>query len=134
MAFYLDTSAFLKLVVVEAESSDLRAWMDSAHPGLFASELLRVEALKVARQCGPLTVRLARRALLTVTLVSLTTDICNAASRLDPPGLRSLDALHLATALAVGEDLDAVVTYDARLADAAMGQGLAVLPNHGSWH
>jgi predicted nucleic acid-binding protein len=50
----------------------------------------------------------------------------DAAGFLDWPRLRSLDAIHLATALALGDDLDAIMTYDQRMADAARGFGLRV--------
>jgi predicted nucleic acid-binding protein len=62
-----------------------------------------------------------------VTLVEVTTAVFEEAGRLDPPTLRSLDALHLAAALDLGDDLEGVVTYDERLAEAAMSNGVAVV-------
>ncbi len=62
-----------------------------------------------------------------VTLVQITTAVFTAAGRLDPPALRSLDAVHLAAALDLGDELDGLVTYDVRLAEAAKANGVAVV-------
>ena len=69
----------------------------------------------------------ARAVLDSITLVKLTTATFDAAGRLEPVLLCMLDALHLAVALDLGDDLDAVVTYDDRLAEAARSNGVAVL-------
>lgn len=61
------------------------------------------------------------------TLVHLTPAVCEDAGRLDPPGLRSLDAIHLAAALDLGDDLEGLVTYDDRLAEAAVSNGVAAV-------
>lgn len=60
-------------------------------------------------------------------IVELDETIASAAARVEPPSLRSLDAIQLASALAIGEELEAVVTYDRRMADAARAAGLAVM-------
>jgi len=65
-----------------------------------------------------------REVLDSITLLIVTADILDAAGRLDPPMLRTLDAVHLATALALGDDLESIVTYDARLAAAAQANGV----------
>ena len=127
MAYYLDTSAFLKLVVEERGSAELRDWIDAEQPEFFASDLLGVEALRAARHRGPLTLQLANRSLRAVTLVAVSPAICDAAARLGPANLRSLDAIHLATALAAGDDLDGIITFDARMTQAAEDLGLVVL-------
>jgi uncharacterized protein len=69
----------------------------------------------------------ARAVLDAVTLIEVTTTIFEEAGRLDPTLLRSLDAVHLAAALALGDDLEGLVTYDERLADAARRNGVAVV-------
>ena len=69
----------------------------------------------------------ARAVLDAVTVLTLPTEVFEAAGRLDPELLRSLDAVHLASALMLGDDLDALVTYDERLALAARGNGVAVV-------
>lgn len=124
MAHYLDTSAFLKLVVRERGSAALRRWVQESERELFASDLLRVESLRAARRHSTDAVAAVRAALRSVTLVALAPSICEHAADLDPVILRSLDALHLATALAVGDDLEAIVTYDERMIAAAGLLGL----------
>ena len=69
----------------------------------------------------------AREVLSTLTTTRLTPAICDAAGRLDPPALRSLDALHLASALDLGDDLEALVSYDERQAQGARALGLRVV-------
>jgi predicted nucleic acid-binding protein len=68
----------------------------------------------------------AREVLDGLVLVDVTTATFEAAARLDPAILRTLDAIHLASALDLGDDLDGLVTYDARLGDAARAHGVAV--------
>jgi predicted nucleic acid-binding protein len=69
----------------------------------------------------------AREVLDAVTLVHVTSAVSEDAGRLDPSGLRSLDAIHLAAALDLGDDLEGLITYDDRLADAAVSNGVAVV-------
>jgi len=127
MAYYLETSAFLKLVTTEPETSALHSWVQQEDPTLFSSDLLRTEALWAARRYSVEAHRLARRRLEALTFLSLTTDICERAADLDPAILRSLDALHLASALSVAEELEGIVTYDERLRAAADLHGVAVV-------
>jgi predicted nucleic acid-binding protein len=126
LAFYVDTSAYLKLVVAEPESRALRAWVGKQQDGAFASELLRVEALRTARRHSAEAMVLAREGLNAITLVNVTSDICDRAAELDPTIMRSLDAVHLATALSAGDALSCVVTYDQRLAEACLAHGVRV--------
>lgn len=127
MAFYLDTSAFLKLVVAEAESAALRAWSTDPAVQLASSDLLRTEALRTARRHSPEALFQARTLLDGVALMSVTPDVCERAAELDPSILRSLDALHLASALMLGDSLEGVVTYDTRLAAACAVVGVPVI-------
>ena len=62
-----------------------------------------------------------------VTLVEVRTGVFEEAGRLDPSAMRSLDAVHLAAALDLGDDLEGLVTYDDRLAEAAEANGVAVV-------
>ena len=124
MGFYIDTSAFVKLIVSEAESRALRSWVKARDAELFSSELLRVEALRTARRHSQKALLAAREGLDAVTLVAVTTDICERAAELDPSILRSLDAVHLATALSAGDRLEGVVTYDQRLEAACGAHGV----------
>lgn len=127
MAYYVDTSAAVKLVVAEHESPALSAWLAPDGRDIVSSDLLRTELLRVARHGGPETVRRAREVLDGIMLFTMPTATFEAAGRLDPVGLRSLDALHLTAALELGDDLEGVVTYDDRLRAAADHHGLAVV-------
>jgi uncharacterized protein len=123
---YLDTSAVVKLLVREGETAALRRWLRQ-RPRRVASALLSVELLRAARRAGePRLVVEARRLLSGITLVVVDNAVLDRAGELEPGQLRTLDAIHLATALSLGAELDAVVTYDRRMADAAALLGLAI--------
>ena len=126
-AYYLDTSAAVRLVVDESGSRVLRSWIDREDPDFVSSDLLRVELLRACRRHSPDAVAAARACLDAVSLVPLTTELCQRASEIDPSVMRSLDALHLASALALGDELRGVLTYDERLADGCRAYGLPVL-------
>ena len=129
MADYLDTSALVKLVVAEAETAALLAWLEGRSGQPTSSDLARTELLRVVRRAAPELLERARHVLDSVTLIALSTETFEVAGRLAPAAMRSLDSLHLAAALRLGDDLDALVTYDDRLADAARLNGaLAVGP------
>ncbi len=123
---YLDSSALLKLVVHEPETSALEKDV-AGREGLVTSRLAVLECRRAARRVphAPILQRVDD-VLEAVYLLDLTPAILEEAATLDPPGLRSLDAIHLATALSIGTALD-VITYDARLAEAARAAGLTVV-------
>ena len=123
-ALYLDSSAFVKVVVEEAESSALRAFLAAGGARRVSSALLRTEALRAVRHLGPDALATAREGLRRVDLVGIDDRILDVAGILEPRVLRTLDAIHLATALALGDDLDAIVTYDERMLAAAKLMGL----------
>ncbi|MDQ6914620.1 MAG: type II toxin-antitoxin system VapC family toxin [Actinomycetota bacterium] len=114
----------MKLVVPEPESAALESAL--ADRVLVASEVVEIELRRAARRAGPDAERLVDLDLAQVSLVPLSARIRRAAGTLSPASLRTLDAIHLATALALGE-LDAVISYDRRLAHAARDRGLPVL-------
>ena len=114
MVWYLDTSAFLKLVVAEGESGAMRAWFVGHGPS-WSSQLLRTEALRAGSRLG-IDHDVIEDALDAVSLVLPRTSTFLAAGTLPPPQLRTLDALHLATALELGDDLEGLLTYDDRVA------------------
>jgi len=122
---YLDTSAFLKLVLSEPESGALRAEL-ATDDTLVSSTLLLVESQRAAARYGPVAVSRTRAALATITMVPLDDATLEHAADLKPAELRSLDALHLATALSLGDDLTRFFCYDLRLATAASALGLDV--------
>jgi uncharacterized protein len=127
VAVYLDTSALVKLVVAESESEALRAWLVAEDRVPVSSDLARAELLRAVRRVSPARAAAARAVLETVTLVRPTTATFEHAGLLDPVVVRSLDALHLAAALELGDDLDELVTYDDRMADAASRNGIRVV-------
>jgi len=124
---YLDASAVVKLLVREAETTALRRRLRS-WPRRASSALLRVELLRTVRRAGlPRLMEGARRQLASIDLIRLDDDLLERAAEIEPPTVRSLDAIHLATALGLGSDLAAVVTYDARMSAAAQMLGLPVI-------
>lgn len=123
---YLDTSAFVKLVIPEPETPALIAALPP-EARLVASEMLEVEALRAARRvAGENGATAARAQLAGVRLLPLTDQIRGRACDLEPATLRSLDAIHVATALDLGELLACMYTYDARMLSAASHAGLQV--------
>ncbi len=125
---YLDSSALLKLVRAEAETDALREWLAShrQQPAV-TSEVGRVEVLRAARRVGPQVQAEARLVVGDLDLVPLDRAVQDLAADIGTPGLRTLDALHLASAVLLIEHLTAFVAYDHRLADAARSEGLAVV-------
>lgn len=123
-ARYLDSSAFVKLVVEEEESAALRRHLAEQGARFVSSALLRTEAMRAVRHAEPEMVASMRVALRRVDLVGLDDRILDAAAGLDPDVLRTLDAIHLATAMALGDDLTAIVSYDERMLQAARFLGL----------
>ncbi|WP_324651638.1 type II toxin-antitoxin system VapC family toxin [Georgenia sp. H159] len=127
---YLDSSALLKLVHIEQETLALRAWLD-ARPGapLVSSELARVEVIRATRRINEAALPTAVAVLAALDLVPMTTELLNAAGAIGGPGLRSLDAIHLASASSIGSALTSFVVYDHRLTNAAAAAGLdTVMP------
>jgi uncharacterized protein len=124
-AAYLDSSAIVKLVVDEPETEIMRAFLRS-YIHLATSILARVEVIRAARNYGPAVARQADAVLQTFSTVALTDEIVALAGNLDPTSLRSLDAIHVATALSLGPALAVLVTYDIRMVSAAQHAGLPV--------
>ena len=124
VAMYLDSSAFVKLVVSEPHSAALRAYLRRQDPRRVSSALLRTEAVRAVRALGPAALAQTRRALRAIDLIAVGDSVLDVAGSLDPGVLRTLDAIHLATAMALGDDLDAIVTYDGRMVASARLLGL----------
>jgi hypothetical protein len=122
---YLDSSALVKLAVVEPETAALRRYLRSRGRRA-SSAIARVEVVRAARSHGPRAAATARQLLVRVDLVRLEDPLLDSAATLGPPLLRSLDAVHLATALSLGSLVEAFVTYDDRLASAARELGFSV--------
>ena len=123
---YLDSSALVKLVVAEPETSALLAFL-AAWPHRVSSALARVEVLRAVKRmgAGPVVRTRATRVLARVALVKIDDAVLAASARVAPSGLRTLDAIHLATARSL-EELAGIVTYDRRLGRAASRMRLKV--------
>jgi len=124
-ALYLDSSAFVKIVVNETETAAVRMYLARNAVRRVSSALLRTESLRAVRHLGPDALATVREGLRRVDLIAIDDRILDSAGILEEQVLRTLDAIHLATAMAVGDDLDAIVTYDERMVEAARLLGLS---------
>ncbi|MGP7999659.1 MAG: type II toxin-antitoxin system VapC family toxin [Streptosporangiaceae bacterium] len=123
--YYADTSAVIKLLVADSYSKAFAAFYD-AHADVewVSSALLRIELTRAVTRALPALLPDARDLLLAFSFVAIDDDIVEAAMNEPDRGLRSLDAIHLATARILGEDLDAIVSYHDGLLKAATDAGL----------
>ena len=122
-ATYLDWSALVKLAIEEPESGALRAHLRRRRI-LVSSALARTEVLRALLLEGEDGIARGRAVLGRVELIRVNDRLLNAAGLLQPPEVRSLDAIHLATARELGSDLGQVISYDERMVEAAKGLGL----------
>ncbi len=129
MPWYLDTSAFVKLVSAEDRSDEFRAWVAKTERSevLVSSDLLRTEAVRAIHRSAPEQLLAIHGRLGGLVLLPMSAEIFRRAGDLEPAALRSLDALHLAAAASLGGDLAGVVTYDIRMAEAAHRLGIATI-------
>jgi uncharacterized protein len=125
-ATYLDSSAIVKLAVREDESVALRRYLRRRRP-LVSSSLARTEVIRALLPGGEDAVAAGRKVLTRLDLVRVSTGVLDEAGLLLPFDLRSLDAIHLATARRLGRDLGAILTYDERMAEAATHLGHRVV-------
>lgn len=116
--WYLDTSALAKLVRTERQTRALRRWLRGKR--WLLSDLHRTELRRAATRAGGSAPERAERLIAMSDVLRLTPEVFDRAGQLGPPGLRSLEALHLAAALTLGADLAGIVAYDDRLAAAAL--------------
>lgn len=121
---YVDSSAIVKLAVSEPESRSLRRYL--ARKPLVTSALARTEVARALLPLGPEAVARGEEVLRRVQILRVNDRVLAAAGRMMPPELRSLDAVHLASARELGRSLRCIVTYDARMADAASAIGCTV--------
>jgi predicted nucleic acid-binding protein len=122
---YLDSSAILKLLIEEPESAALVAWVtERADTPVVTSELAKVEVIRACRRVDAAALPAARALLGGLDLIPLRSELVDAAADVAGESLRSLDAIHLASALSLRADLSAFVAYDQRLAAAAAAVGL----------
>jgi hypothetical protein len=125
--YYLDTSAALKLLAQEKDSKAFAAFYDAhTNSPWVSSALLRVELIRAVNRALPAVLPEARDLLLAFDYIPIDDEIVEAAMNEPDRMLRSLDAIHLATARQLGTDLTSLITYDDRLAAAARDAGMHV--------
>ena len=128
---YLDSAALVKLIRIEAESESLVSWLnDRQSEPLVASALVEIEVPRALRRSSPGVLGGVAAALGRLHRVEINAAVRATAGAYDEPTLRSLDAIHLATAellVAFGKGVTAFVTYDKRLADVVARAGLPVV-------
>ncbi len=125
-ATYLDSSAIVKLAIVEPQSAALRRYLRRRRP-LVSSALARTEVGRALLPFGDKAVRRGFDVLARLEMLRVSDRVLDAAARFQPAGLRPLDAIRLATAQQLGSDLASVVTYDDRMSLAAQASGWTVL-------
>jgi uncharacterized protein len=125
-AAYLDSSALVKLAVREPESAALRRHLRRRRPWV-SSALARTEVLRALLPAGPAAQQAGYGVLARCDLVRVNNRVLDLAGQMPPVNLRSLDAIHIATAERLGTDLGALVTYDEGMASAARARGLRVV-------
>lgn len=124
---YLDSAAIVKLVHAESETQALRDWLDRrAETGWTSSVLAEIDSSRALARHAPEAVTRLHPVLDLIELVDLDAGIRILAQTVRPATVRSLDAIHLATALRIRSQLTSFITYDKRLADAAETAGLTV--------
>ena len=124
-AVYLDTSAIVKLVLAESGTAELIDYLGS-RPTRVTSAISPVEVGRaVLRRFGG-QVAIANSVFEDIVMMDLTTAITSRAASIEPAALRAMDAIHLVSAMELGGELAALITYDRRLADAARQANLPV--------
>jgi predicted nucleic acid-binding protein len=125
---YLDASAMVKLVAAEQESPALIDWLNNRpDEHLATSAIGHIELIRVATRAGPAATATARTVAATVDSLVLTDAIAALAQTIPPVELRTLDAIHLATAHTHRRGLVAFCAYDRRLIEAAQSQDLPLV-------
>jgi uncharacterized protein len=122
---YVDSSAIVKLVVAEPESRALRRYLARRQP-LVSSALARTEVSRALLPSGPEAVARGEDALRRIDLLRVNDRVLSEAGRMQPAELRSLHAIHLASANQLGAAMKRIVTYDERMAEAARASGWSV--------
>lgn len=125
---YLDSSALLKLLFEEPESDALTLWIsERAGTPMVSSELAKTEVVRAARRIDGEVVPKARALVSQLDLIPMSSSLIEEAADTGEPLLRTLDAIHLASALSIRDDLTAFVAYDRRLAAAVEAAGIATI-------
>lgn len=125
MRCYLDSSALAKLVIQEPESHDLRVFLKRSRL-MLTSAISDTELRRAAQRISQSAIDATPRVMSIVAQREVTRDLLLSAARIQPAHLRTLDAIHLATAVDLASELDSFITYDNKLAEAAISAGLRV--------
>ena len=120
---YIDTSALVKTILDEAESPAFREYLVDKD-AVFTSALTRIEFPRAIARGAPSRMTVALRRIQTLNYIGLSADILRSAAAVQPVTLRTLDAIHLASALSIRSELEALVAYDDRLLAAAASLGI----------
>jgi uncharacterized protein len=124
---YLDSAAVVKLVHAEPESAALRGWLDErAETQWISSALTEIESFRALARYAPEAISRLPAVLDQIDLIDLDQRIRTGARTVTPTAVRSLDAIHLSTAMRSRSSLTSFVTYDKRLLDAAQAAGLPI--------
>ena len=123
---YLDSSAIVKLLLDEPGSAALRAWLPRQWRHV-SSALVRTEVTRAVRRSSTDALDRVTPILARIALIAVDDSLLARAGTMEPPELRSLDAIHLAAALSLEDDLGALVTYDHRMVDAARAAGIPLV-------
>lgn len=126
---YLDSSAIVKLAIAEPQSAALRTYLRRRRP-LVSSSLARTEVLRALLAAGPDAIDAGRAVLADLDLLRVNDRILSAAGVLQPIEVRSLDAIHLATAQQFGAELGRLVAYDERMLEVARTIGIRTASPH----
>jgi predicted nucleic acid-binding protein len=122
---YVDSSAIVKLAVAEPQSKALRRYLSRRQP-LVSSALARTEVARALMPSGSEAVSRGQEVLRRIQLLRLNDRVLDLAGRMEPAELRSLDAIHLASAQELGPSVKQIITYDERMSDAAKAAGWSV--------
>ena len=127
MAYVLDSSALVKLIVNEQHSKNLISWVDGCKQDLFISELARTEVSRAIARVDPNLIKQFNAIVTRFGVIRVSTQVLTIAAVLSPTTLRTLDAIHLASCVILGDDLTGFVTYDNAQASAATHNKIEVI-------
>jgi predicted nucleic acid-binding protein len=124
---YLDSAAVVKLVHAEPESPALRAWLNErAETDWTSSVLVEIESFRALARYAPEAVTRLHPVLDQIELIDMNPRVRVLGQTVIPVTIRSLDAIHLGTALTLRDNLTSFITYDKRMLEAATAAGLPV--------
>ena len=127
MAYVVDSSALVKLIVNEQHSKSLSSWVDGCKQDLFISELARTEVSRAIARVDPNLIKQFNAIVTRFGVIRVSTQVLTIAAVLTPTTLRTLDAIHLASCVILGDDLTGFVTYDNAQASAASINSIEVI-------